>query len=129
MPLGGLLLDEFPGEALPEDELPGDVLPAPDELLLVPDEAPLDGDVLEPEVDGLVAVLDEDGERGVAVEPLLGEEVEPLLLEPLPLFGPELSQAPSDTAERSAAAISNLLSIQIVSIGLSCSEIPEFVLW
>lgn len=123
MPLGGLLLGELPGEALPEGGLAGDVVPAPDELV-VPD-----GDVLEPEPDGLVAVLDEDGERGVAVEPLLGEEVEPLLLEPLPLLGPELSQAPSDTAERSAAAISNLLSIKIVSIGFNLLRNPEFVLW
>lgn len=102
------LLDEFPGDVLPEDELPSD------ELELVPEEAPLGGEALELEPDGLV----EDGERGVAVEPALGDEVEPLLL-----LEPELSQAPSDTAESSAAAISNLLSIRSSPCALSCSAI------
>ena len=82
---------------------------------LVPDELlPLEGAVVEPELpDGLVAELPpgEVGERGVAVELLLGGLLEPLLLEP------ELSQATSEAAESKAAAISHFLSI-IVSIRL-----------
>ena len=92
-----------PVEELPDGELP-------EELPDVPDEpAPADGDVLEPAPpDGLVAVLlpDDDGERGVAVDPLLGGLLEPLL------FEPELSQATSEAAERKAAAISHLFSIR-----------------
>lgn len=84
---------------------------APPALGVLPEELlPLDGDVDEPELgDGLVAELlplpGEEGELLVAVEPLLGGLLEPLLLEP------ELSQATSEAADRKAAAISHLLSI------------------
>ena len=76
-----------------------------------PDDAPLDGAVVEPAPpDGLVAELlpdpEADGVRGVAVEPLLGGLLEPLL------FEPELSHATSEAAERKAAAISHLFSIR-----------------
>jgi hypothetical protein len=104
-------VDELPPEELPGvvvllgDELPEGGLPVLEELPDVPDELlPLDGDVVEPAPpEGLVAELlpDEDGERGVAVEPLLGGLLEPLL------FEPELSQATSEAAERKAAAISH----------------------
>jgi hypothetical protein len=103
----GLLL----GAELPEDELPVPEEP-PDELL------PLDGDVVEPAPpDGLVAELlpDEDGELFVAVEPLLGGLLEPLL------FEPELSQATSEAADRKAAAISHLFSITSSPYGFTCS--------
>lgn len=109
-------VDELPPEEPPGvgvllgDELPEDELPVPEELPDAPDELlPLDGDVVEPAPpDGLVAELlpDEDGERGVAVDPLLGGLLEPLL------FEPELSQATSEAAERKAAAISHLFSIR-----------------
>ncbi len=113
-----MLPDEFPDEVLPADELPGGE-PLPDELEPEPDDAPPEGDVLELDPDGLLAVLPDDGERGVAVElapgeevePALREEVEPLLLEPF-LLEPELSHAPSDTAESSAAAINSRLFIR-----------------
>lgn len=119
-----LLGDEAPDEGAPPapgvllgDEVPDEeALPAlgelPEELL------PLDGDVDEPELcDGLVAELlpEEDGEDLVAVEPLLGGLLEPLLLEP------ELSHATSDAADRKAAAISHLLSITSSPYGLRCS--------
>jgi hypothetical protein len=95
-PLGVVL-----GDDVPDEDAPPALGELPEELL------PLDGDVVEPAPPaGLVAVLpDEDGELFVAVEPLLGELLEPLLLEP------ELSHATSDAADRKAAAISHLLSI------------------
>jgi hypothetical protein len=92
------------GDELPEDEL-----------------LPLEGDVADPgPPDGLVAELlpDEDGERGVAVDPLLGGLLEPLL------FEPELSQATSEAAERKAAAISHLFSIRSSPLWLSLSRAP-----
>jgi hypothetical protein len=97
-PLDGLLL-LLGGEPLLPEEPPA-----------APDDAPPDGAAVEPAPpDGLVAELlpdpEEDGERGVAVEPLLGGLLEPLL------FEPELSHATSDAAERKAAAISHLFSI------------------
>jgi hypothetical protein len=111
-PLPGVLLgDEAPdedappapgvllGDEVPDEEAPPALGELPEELL------PLDGDVDEPELrDGLVAELlpEEDGEGLVAVEPLLGGLLEPLLLEP------ELSHATSDAADRKAAAISHL---------------------
>ena len=125
-----LELPEPVDEPPPEEELPGVVvllggelpegeLPAPEELPDVPEELlPLDGDVVEPAPpDGLVAELlpDEDGERGVAVEPLLGGLLKP------PLFEPELSQATSEAAERKAAAISHLFSIRSSPCGCTCS--------
>ena len=100
-----------PVDEVPPEELPG-VVVLPDELL------PLDGDVVEPAPpDGLVAELlpDEEGERGVAVEPLLGGLLEPLL------FDPELSQATSEAAETKAAAISHLFSIRSSPYGFTCS--------
>jgi hypothetical protein len=96
-PVDELPLEELPGlGVLLGDELPEDGLP------------PLDGDVVDPVPDGLVAELlpDEDGVRGAAVDPLLGGLLELLL------FEPELSQATSEAAERKAAAISHLFSIR-----------------
>ncbi len=123
VPPGGVpdeLPDVLPGEVLP-DVLPGDE-PVPVELEPEPDEPTAEGEVLELDPDGLLLVAP-DEERGVAVEPALGEEVEPLLLEPPLLLDPELSHAPKDTAESSAAAISNLLSITLSPYGFSCSGI------
>ncbi len=114
------LPDVLPDEVLP-DGLPGDE-PVPVELEPEPDLAPAEGEVLELGPDGLLLVAF-DEERGVAVEPALGEEVEPLLLEPPLLLDPELSHAPKDTAESSAAAISNLLSITLSPCGFSCPGI------
>jgi hypothetical protein len=112
-PLGlGVLL----GDELPEDEPPA---APPDELL------PLDGELVEPELpDGLVAELlpDDGGELFVAVEPLLGGLLEPLL------FEPELSQATSEAADRKAAAISHLFSIKSSPYGFTCSGFRSHML-
>jgi hypothetical protein len=128
-PLPGVLLgDEAPdedappapgvllGDEVPDEEAPPALGELPEELL------PLDGDVDEPELrDGLVAELlpEEDGEGLVAVEPLLGGLLEPLLLEP------ELSHATSDAADRKAAAISHLLSIASSPYGFTLLRPPE----
>ena len=111
-PVDGLPPEEDGLGVLLGDELPEEAPDAPDELL------PLDGDVVEPAPpDGLVAELlpDEDGEVFVAVEPLLGGLLEPLL------FEPELSQATSEAADRKAAAISHLFSITSSPYGFTCS--------
>lgn len=105
-----LLGDEAPDEDAPPalGVLLGDEAPDEDEPPALGELLPLDGDVDGPELpEGLVAELlpEEDGELLVAVEPLLGGLLEPLLLEP------ELSHATSEAAERNAAAISHLLSI------------------
>jgi hypothetical protein len=75
---------------------------------------PLEGDVFElglPE--GVVAELEE--ERGE-------DEVEPLPLDPELWFELESSQATSDSAERNAAAISHLFSIELSpwDVGTMC---------
>ncbi len=105
------------------DELPEDELSVPEWLPDAPELLPLDGDVVEPAPpEGLAAELlpDEEGERGAAVEPLLGGLLEPLL------FEPELSQATSEAAERKAAAISHLFSIISSPYGFTCVlQLPE----
>jgi len=111
-PVLGVLL----GDEAPDEDAPPALGVLPEELL------PLDGDVDEPELpDGLVAELlpDEDGELLVAVEPLLGGLLEPLLLEP------ELSHATSEAADRKAAAISHLLSITSSPYGFTLLRLPE----
>jgi len=104
------------GDEAPDEDAPPALGELPEELL------PLDGEVDEPELpDGLVAELlpDEDGELLVAVEPLLGGLLEPLLLEP------ELSHATSEAADRKAAAISHLLSITSSPYGVTLLRLPE----
>lgn len=101
--LDGLLLGELLGA--PEDGLDG----------LLEDGA--DGNELVPE-DG--AVLLELGERVAELEPLLPDE---------PLW-PELSQAASDKAESTAAAISHFLSIRLSPFRLTVSRRrPVFSAW
>ena len=105
-PAPGVLL----GGEVPDEDGPPALGELPEELL------PADGAVDEPELpDGLVAELlpDDDGALLVALEPLLGGLLEPLLLEP------ELSHATSAAADRKAAAISHLLSIASSPFGFT----------